>query len=136
MHTDPVPMVRHGYRLTVARWNEVIRTLPADPSIEASSALNPKNSPNALIVIAAHEILEWIHSLHDFLRSRGVYASGLTPSEVDPDLGPYVDGLLGARIALHHQFTPVVGLVATVGSRYVASRDRWSFMDRASFHRR
>jgi len=125
MRTNPMPMIRHGYRLAIERWNATVADLPEDLAAEEGLALDAQTSPSALVVIATHDVLEWVHSMHDFLRASGVYSDRLTPSEVDSELGPYVDGLLAARIALHHQFTPVVGLVPVESVRYRPEGDRW-----------
>ncbi|MCW3494552.1 hypothetical protein [Microbacterium sp. SSM24] len=127
-----MPFIRQGYRLAIARWNDVMKDLPPDLTVEASGMVDPRESPTALTLIATHDVLEWIHSMDDYLKERGTYKGARDAAEVDPELGPYIDGMLGARAAIHHLFTPVVGLARTTGPRYLAVRDRWELIGTTS----
>ncbi|MHA7306746.1 hypothetical protein ACX80E_16135 [Arthrobacter sp. TMN-49] len=133
---NPLPMVRHGYRLAIARWNEATEGLPDGGREEEATELSKDDLPMALTLIATHDVLEWVASMHDFLRAQGLYKTKLTPSMLDPELGPFVDGILGARHALHHAFAPVLGLVTVSATEYVAQNDRWELVGISSEHSR
>lgn len=72
--------------------------------------------------IATVEFLDWTHALDEYHREQKTYRKA---SEVHAELGPYVEGAIGARNAAHHGIRTVVGFTTVGPSIYLASRGRW-----------
>jgi hypothetical protein len=126
--SNPLVLGRHGLMVAVDRLFQALSTMPATLPVE--STLPPSESPTAKAIVAVFDALEWVHSLHDHLESN-VYT---TPSAMDPEIGPYVEGLLAARNASHHGLRRVVGFTPVAMSVYKVDGGRWvhsgEYMDR------
>ncbi|MFE4948668.1 hypothetical protein ACFQ9V_01020 [Leifsonia sp. NPDC056665] len=99
--------------MAIDRLFRVLGALPA--TLPDENNLKPSETPTAQAIVAVFDALEWVHSLHDHLRSDGRYGR---PSDLDEDLGNYVEGLIGARNASHHGLRRVVGFVPVAMSVY------------------
>lgn len=118
--SNPLTIGRVGLWTAVNRVSQVLNSLAT--SLPDEEAMKPSESPTLQAVVAVADALEWVHSLHDHLTYKGEYRR---PSELDAELGPYIEGLIGARNASHHGLRRVVGFVTVPMSVYAVKGRRW-----------
>lgn len=108
---DPTSLGRTGFAVAYQRFEEALE--PRGNEEFKTSRPDVLKWITAQATFAVYEALEWTHSLHDTLRSTSGngYDEDVWPSQRDPELGPLVEGALGARNAIHHGLRRVVGYI-------------------------
>ncbi len=117
---QPLALGLSGLAVAVTRLFEILANLPSP--LPDENGQNPGGTPTVKAIVAVYDALEWVHSLNDHLTSANAYRPA---SEIDAELGPYVEGLLAARNASHHGLRRVVGFVPVEMSIYKVHGNRW-----------
>lgn len=117
---QPLALGLSGLAIAVTRLFEILGNLPSPLPDETGQ--NPGETPTVKAIVAVYDALEWVHSLNDHLTRAKTYQFA---SEIDAELGPYVEGLLAARNASHHGLRRVVGFVPVEMSIYKVHGNRW-----------
>lgn len=112
-----------GLKNAIDRLGEAMSAL-SQPS--TSPAAGPNTDETVRGTLATYDALEWVHSFDELLRNEHSYKNA---SNLDPVLGSYVEGAIGARNAFHHGARRVVGIVSVEPVVYLVQGRRWVYAD-------